>query len=115
MSAVEIARPENAVNLAAVPDDMNLWNAVSAQSWRVVAERVCAEYGATLEEVLTKAKSRRVSHARHAVIWHLRQPSPSGYRRSLMRVARLLNMKEHTGVLHGERAHQARMEARADG
>jgi chromosomal replication initiation ATPase DnaA len=79
---------------------------------KAMAAEVYAYYGLDTSELLSTSRSRRVTHPRHAFMWHARQVKwPDGENRySLPMIGAFLGM-DHTSVLHGERAHKKRLAA----
>jgi chromosomal replication initiation ATPase DnaA len=77
---------------------------------KAMAAEVYAYYGLDTSELLSTSRSRRVTHPRHAFMWHARQVKwPDGENRySLPMIGAFLGM-DHTSVLHGERAHARRL------
>jgi len=72
--------------------------------WRVLAAQCAADYGLTVDELLSGSKRRRVSIARHDLMARLRADGG----RSYPLIARLLNLKNHTSIIWGVRAHERR-------
>ena len=71
---------------------------------KIVAE-VARARGLTVQEILTRTRKRRIAHARQEAMWELRQRT----RLSLPQIAERLNLKDHTTVLWGVRAHERRL------
>lgn len=67
--------------------------------------------GVMRREIMSKARHRRVVHARQEVMWLLRSMTwdDGAPRYSLPGIARALGIADHTTVLHGVRAHERRM------
>lgn len=76
---------------------------------------VCERRGVSADEVYAGSRLRPVAHAKQEFMWLARQVRwPDGrHRYSLPMIARFLNLQDHTTVLHGERAHQARLDEAA--
>ena len=78
---------------------------------------VARDYSMTAEELLSPRRSYCVSHPRQDFMWRARQVKwPDGaHRYSLPFIAGFLGFTDHTTILHGVRAHQARLDAEASG
>lgn len=73
---------------------------------RIIAE-VAHRRGLSVEEIKSRCRKRRISHARQEAMWELRQRT----KLSLPQIAERLNLKDHTTARHGILAHAARLEA----
>jgi chromosomal replication initiation ATPase DnaA len=78
---------------------------------REIAAEICAEYDITLEDLRGERTARWVSKPRQAFMWRCREVRcVSGKRRfSAPQIAKFLNKRDHVCVLHGARAHEARL------
>lgn len=78
-----------------------------------VADALSRRPNVTREEIFSKAREHRVSHARQEVMWLLREARfADGARRySLPAIAAAVGVEDHTTVLHGVRAHAKRIAA----
>jgi len=79
-------------------------------------EEASAFYGVKREEILGPRKRRPISYARQYAMWLLRQETyeDGSARYSFPEIACALNLKCHTSVLHGVRAHEARLQAQQE-
>lgn len=78
-----------------------------------VADTLSRRPNVTREEIFSKAREHRVSHARQEVMWLLRQAcwADGAPRYSLPAIAAALGIEDHTTVLHGVRQHAKRLAA----
>lgn len=69
--------------------------------------------GVSRDEIMSRARSPRIAHARQEVMWRLRAMTwDDGVARySLPGIARGLGLLDHTSVIHGVRAHARRLAA----
>lgn len=66
---------------------------------------IAARYDVTLHALLSQRRSRHLAHARQAAMWLARQAT----QRSYAEIGRLFGNRDHTTVIHGIRAVEARM------
>jgi hypothetical protein len=72
---------------------------------RELRDRICARYGVSQVEIVSARRSREVVRARHHLMWLLRKETHW----SLPHIGRFLGGRDHTTVMHGIRAHEARI------
>lgn len=65
---------------------------------------VAAKHGLTLEELCSPSPKRRFAHPRQEAMWRMYRET----RLSSPQIARMLNRKDHTTVLHGVEAYERR-------
>lgn len=72
-----------------------------------ILDQVSNMYGFTVHELRGPGRTKGIAHARqHAMYLMAQQPHLS-----LPQIGRYLGGRDHTTILHGVRAHKARMEA----
>ena len=69
---------------------------------------VCRRYGITRADIYGRSHSRKYAHPRQEVMWLARQAGLS-----FPQIGKALG-RDHTSVLHGIRAHEARLNGRVD-
>ena len=72
---------------------------------QAVLTDVAAEYCVSVAEILGQSRVQQVSYARQAAMWRLRHDLGL----SFPTIARILHRGDHTTVLYGVRAHEARL------
>lgn len=77
------------------------------QTMREVADEVCEQYGLSFSELIGPQRARYVSHPRQELMWRL---YASG-RFTLPQIGKFLGDRDHTTILHGVKACEARMAA----
>ena len=82
------------------------WGVTPRAAVNSVVDRVAADYGVTRDCIFGNSRKKDVCHARHEVMWALRE---MGF--SYPRIARVLG-RDHTTIIHGCRQHEERMAAR---
>jgi chromosomal replication initiator protein len=82
---------------------------------KTIAADVCARHGLAVDDLLSPDRKRRIAHPRQEFMWRCRQIywASGGHRYSLPQIGVFLGCRDHTTVLHGVRAHEARLEAEA--
>lgn len=75
-----------------------------------IIARVAAKHKLTVREIRTKTRRVVVSHPRQEAMYELRTKLGLSY----LMIARLLGLKDHTTVIHGIKAHEARLAATAE-
>jgi len=70
---------------------------------QIIAE-VAAKHGLTVKEITSRNRTWRVSHPRQEAMYELYTRT----KLSLPQVARKLGLTDHSTVMHGIRAHEAR-------
>lgn len=78
------------------------------QAIRELIGQVAAEHGLTYDDMIGHNRTRRVSHARQELYWRMKREFP---RLSLPQIAKHIGNRDHTTILHGIAAHEARMAA----
>lgn len=81
---------------------------VTKRSGRKIATDIAQQYGLTFADLESPSRKRDVAHPRQHVMWMLRQTTVL----SLPQIGRLLGGRDHTTVIHGIRAYEARLDAR---
>lgn len=78
-----------------------------------LARAVARDHAITLEELRGPSRRRVFAYPRQDLFWRARQVKrPDGTNRySYTQIGFFCGRRDHTTVLHGERAHAARMEA----
>lgn len=76
---------------------------------------VARAHGLPLSRLISRSRIRPIAHARQDFMWRARQIKwPDGrWRYSLSQVASILNIEDHTTIIHGVRAHKGRLAAQA--
>jgi chromosomal replication initiator protein len=74
-----------------------------ADSWAIL-DTVAAKHGLTREQIRTPTRRHRMSHPRQEAMWEIKQRTTL----SLGQIARVVNVRDHTTVLHGIRQHEKR-------
>lgn len=69
---------------------------------------VCRRYGVTQVDIYGRSHSRKYAHPRQEVMWLARQAGLS-----FPQIGKALG-RDHTSILHGIRAHEARLNGRVD-
>lgn len=80
---------------------------------RTILTEVADYYGLTLDQIQSKSREHRFSHARQAFFYAARQVTwaDGTPRYSLPQIAGNFGGMHHTTVMHGIRRHEARLEA----
>lgn len=78
---------------------------------RDIAAEVAALYALTLADLFGPARAKAISHPRQHAMWEVRRRAPH---LSLPQIGRLFGGRDHTTVLHGIRAHEARQAAQRE-
>lgn len=83
---------------------------VASMSMHEIARDVCRRHGLTLDQLRSKSRIRPIAHARQEAMWLMRQVlRPDGRKRfSFMQIAGFLDMEDHTTIIHGVKAYEAR-------
>lgn len=96
---------------AAVSGPVLLWSCCTALEHpprrpllRDIMREVAARHGLTVAQMLSKRRTRPLVHARHEVMWEARRRTALSY----PHIAELMGFKDHTSIIHGERAHAKR-------
>lgn len=94
---------------------LSLWKGlIEAKPERVTLEslkwEVAREYGVTVEELEGQGRTRSITVPRQDLMWRMVQAK----RWSLPQIGRCLGGRDHTTVMHGVKAHQARLDAAQD-
>lgn len=84
-----------------------IWLPGSPKTAKQIIAHVAERRGMSVKEMLSQTRRRPVARARQEAMWELRQRT----RLSLPAIAERLKLKDHTTVLHGVRAHEARLAA----
>jgi chromosomal replication initiation ATPase DnaA len=96
-----------------VSEFLSLWKgSISRMSlMSELAEDVCQEYGLTLEELRSPRRDRAIAWPRQDFMWRCRQVAflSGAPRHSTTKIAEFLGLLDHTTILHGAKAHAARM------
>lgn len=79
------------------------------QKTTIIAE-VAAKHGLSITELKSRDRAWRISHPRQEAMYELSKRT----RMSLPAIARSLGLTDHTTVIHGIRAHEARIAAEAE-
>lgn len=81
-----------------------------ATSMREIVRRVAAARGCSVEEILGLSRERVIAWPRQEAMWHCRRVrrADGSHRYSLPQIGAFFG-RDHTTVLHGVRAHTARM------
>ena len=77
---------------------------------REIIADIAGLYGFTVEELTGPGRTKGVSNARQHAMYLMAQQQHL----SLPQIGRFLGNRDHTTVLHGVRAHKARMEAQSE-
>jgi hypothetical protein len=82
-----------------------------ARTMANIAGEIAERHGVTLADLKGPGRYRAIAWPRHEVMWTLYQErNADGDRRwSLARIARFLGGRDHSTILHGVRAHEARL------
>lgn len=77
---------------------------------RSILAEVCAERGVTETDILSQSRRRKIAHPRQDFMWRCRQVKRADGRDrySLPQIGAFLQ-RDHTSVLFGVRAHEARL------
>lgn len=77
---------------------------------REVLGEVSQAYGIGEEDLVGESRRKAIAHARQEAMWRLRHrlALDGRPRHSLLEIGRVFN-RDHTTVLHGLRAHEARL------
>ena len=96
---------------------LSLWKGLieaKPQQARVTLEslkwEVARDYGVTVEELEGQGRTRSITVPRQDLMWRMVQAK----RWSLPQIGRCLGGRDHTTVIHGVKAHQARLDAAQD-
>jgi chromosomal replication initiation ATPase DnaA len=84
------------------------------QTMREIAERVAGLHNVTVDDLKGSSRLKKFAHARQEAMWAMRQAvnADGSPRFSLPQIGRFLGGRDHTTVIHGERAHAERMAGR---
>lgn len=74
---------------------------------RQIAREVAARHGLTLEDFESPTRRRAIAWPRQEAMWAIRQNTHLSY----PQIARIFRKKDHTTIIHGERAHAKRIGA----
>lgn len=85
-----------------------IWLPIVRPTPRQIMRRVAQLRGITVDDIIGESRKRPIAHARQETMWELRQRT----RLSLPHIGLMLGGRDHTTVLHGVRAHEARMAER---
>lgn len=91
---------------------LSLWKGlIEAKPERVTLESlkwdVARDYGVTVKELEGQGRQRSITVPRQDLMWRMVQAK----RWSLSQIGRSIGGRDHTTVMHGIRAHQARLDA----
>lgn len=75
-------------------------------SAHAVLRRVSNDTGVTVAEMQSHSRAKRISRARQKAMYEIREECKWSY----PRIAKLLGGRDHTTVIHGVKAHAARLE-----
>lgn len=67
-----------------------------------IMREVCAKYGVTLKDVLSRRRTGKIALPRQEIMWRLRHETPA----SLPQIGRMLH-RDHTSVLYGIRRYSS--------
>lgn len=73
----------------------------------IVAE-IAALYDVTVADLTGPSRRKRITHPRQHAMWEVRRRAPH---LSLPQIGRLFGGRDHTTIIHGLRAHEARLAA----
>jgi chromosomal replication initiation ATPase DnaA len=88
----------------------------TANTMAAITAIVAARHGLTVEELREPGRSRYVAYPRQEAMWMMRQVKTANgeHRFSLPQIGRYLGGRDHTTVLHGVKAHEARALAKQE-
>lgn len=97
---------------------LNIFNAIPAAVppaprqavWEIV-DAVATKHCLTRVQILSTNRQRSISHPRHEAMYELRKRTNM----SLAQIGRVFGGMDHTSIVHGIRAHTARMADRVEG
>jgi len=98
---IEVAQAAYHLGMARAPMDPNAVPPIAA-----IHGTVASKHGLTPKEMLQSTRAHKISHARHEAF---SRAKAAGY--SLTRIGEYFGGYDHTTVLHGIRAHEARNQA----
>src|SRR5687767_10438999 len=84
------------------------------RTMREIAETVAAQYGVTVEQLKSPERSRPIAWPRQEAMWLMRRVkwADGSTRYSNPQIGQFLGGRDHTTVLHGVRAYEARLNGR---
>lgn len=72
---------------------------------RAIVQSVAKAHGVTMDDMLSERRSRPIAWPRQEAMWRVRQATPFSY----PTIGRLFGGRDHTTVLHGVTAFEARL------
>lgn len=105
---MEEGQPEEETNIVLVP--RGRWAFVQARRVRAIVDDICARYDCTPLDLASASRQQKLAHARQEAFYRVQEVT--GW--SLPRIGRYFGDRDHTTVLHGIRAHKARMAQKAE-
>lgn len=75
-----------------------------ADQWRVILRQVAAKHAISPEDILGRSLRKRVVHARHELLYRMRNETSMSY----PDIARRTGMGDHTAVMSACRSHRLR-------
>lgn len=77
--------------------------AVTTEEFNALALQIAAHHGTTVEALLSQTRRKNAAHARHELMWTLRQMGEK-----LVRVGLLVGGRDHSAAHYGIKRHAAR-------
>lgn len=78
---------------------------VAKPRWRMIVERVAAEHGTSVREIMSSSRYKSTNIARQAVYFALRNETGLSY----PEIGKRIGGRDHSSVIHGVRMHMLRM------
>lgn len=84
----------------------------SGQTMRAIVDAVAKHHGLTVEQLRGPSRKFFIAHPRQEAMWLMRQVKDwqGRNRYSLPQIGEFMGARDHTTILHGVRAHQARVD-----
>ena len=102
--------PRDVIDLRNVADILPIRTSpVSLPNWKAILYEVCQKHDVLMVDILSTRRDVKSVAARQEAMYRMRTETTM----SSLQIGRRMGGRDHTTVLHGIRAHKARMEAAA--